>query len=138
MRFGGGGHATRINKMWCGTDTANNLEETCFTGDPAWNTSLNRNTGVLLPTLISNFLVNLTPNNNTIDGALFEIKFDDVMGNLNQTAPMQIIVDQATGTFQNNDDAATQLIIPNGAYQAQYQFGDGTVITKQLGVIESV
>jgi len=121
MRFGGGG--SRPNECvlaWCGTEAAAiNGEVNAPFQVSSWNTTAARRWAAPFPCFLERLTVDIDANANTIDGADVHSRIDSVPAN------QIVIIDQATGQFQDLTNTDTSPNLSN--IQFQYNQGDNTV-----------
>ena len=110
-----------------GLDTATNNENNCFTGNAGWTPTVSsRKQIVTEPSIISRFLINVTTNNNTVDGANFLMRTSDTAFSFSN-GNIIVIIDQATGIFQ--DTVNQDVLAANTAFAIRYVQGDNTTVS---------
>jgi len=112
---------------WAAADTGVRDDENCpITGSQAWNGTENiREQRLVDPVILSNLLVFVRANNNTVDGAQIVSRVSGSQGN------MEVTIDQATGAFLdlvNTDSVGAGAPLPaQGTFNVRYFEGLGTV-----------
>lgn len=125
------GHPTVIGMDIHDSGVGNNEVSTFFGGSFVTSgTSNRRKLTMPIHAMITFFTVVISVNNNTVDGADFQLRKDGV----NQ-APVNVI-DQATGIFQDVDNSAEFESLEK--CDVQYNFGDGTVFFDNMSCVLTV
>jgi len=122
-RFGGGVKAQSV-WGWSGTDTVATTELNCPFSHNPWGLNNGQRTFTMpKPTGTTLFQVVVSTNNNTMDGAHVDCLVDLALPG-NET----VIIDQATGTFQ--DITNSDVTALDGNFSYQYIMFDGTALIR--------